>query len=87
MIKKLESILLNWLLKDTWHLCNHDFECKMASVDGKYQEYKCKKCNVTATNEFRERLIIMVDEETNSPYRIGEVTGYGSCKGIFVNNK
>ena len=71
MFKWIKRKLLNWLLKNTWHSCAHDFECKMATTNQdkkNWAEYECKKCYVCATTQFNKQMIILVSPETNAPF-------------------
>lgn len=77
----------------TWHICNHDFECYMATnyhdVDRNYQNYQCKKCAVFATNQLNQQLIIFVNPETNHPFVLsgrGESPDCENAKGINLNS-
>jgi len=64
-------MLLSYLLKGTWHICNHSFQVQMCDIKGKYTEQICKKCGVHATTEYCGQLLIIVSPESNRPFRIG----------------
>lgn len=81
-MKKIRSILLKWLLKNTWHTCKHDFSCKMA---GRWtQGYVCKKCNVQALS-IRGEMLIYINIDNNAPLRFNPWgLNLKSTKGIII---
>ena len=69
-MKRIGDWILRRLLKNTWHICNHSFEVKKVDIKGRYTEQQCKFCHVNATTQFNETLLILVDPETNHPYKL-----------------
>lgn len=84
-MKYIKQILLKWLLKGTWHICNHEFITKSASES--ITESICVKCNVQATTiqERGGRRYILVREKHNNPTTYspwGE--NEKGCKGVVI---
>ena len=83
IINYIKSKLSRWLLRDTWHICKHNFVLEMTNKE--YQEYSCKKCGVAATNQYSDTLMILVNVKINRPYFFEPWGVNRNTKGIGVN--
>ncbi len=84
LYNKILRMILRYMLQGTWHTCSHTFKCKAASE--RYQEYQCIKCNVCATNEYNDTLLILVNPKSNAPYKLEPwAISEESTKGIHIS--
>ena len=82
----IRQIILKLILKNTWHICNHDWVCQMASIEGG-NEYLCSKCGV-ASKYNMGYLMILVNAETNHPFKFSPwQLNKKDCIGISISNK
>lgn len=84
----IKNILLRWLLKDTWHCCNHEFVTKAVDLKADWVEQECKKCHVNATTQYRDTRLILIDPISNHPFKFDPwgVTSQPT-KGIRLSTK
>jgi len=86
--RHMKQIILRWLLKGTWHICDHSFKVKSVSLDGKDKELACEKCGVYAMNylppAFQGMYIIPVDSTRNHPFSWAHKK-HKHIKGIFLS--
>lgn len=76
--------MLKFLLKDTWHLCVHDFMCQSVQLDATEAEYLCKKCGV-ASKIYYGKNIIFVNPKTNHPFKMNPwQLNKKNCKGVVI---
>mgnify|MGYP001583980954 FL=1 len=87
MKNKITTLLLKFLLKNTWHLCVHDFVCKAIPVGINLKEgaeFLCKKCGV-ASKIYNGRNVIFVNPKTNYPFKLDVwQLDEKDCKGIII---
>lgn len=85
----MKNQILKFLLKGTWHVCDHNWECKKIGIikckpTGE-NDYLCTKCGV-ASRTIDGVKMILINVKNNHPWKFDPwQIPLENCNGIRIN--